>query len=83
MCWCLFNACVKRFRSQPFFTSFHDTFEDVFGRRGGGITIELGSWEVISAFSKKAGSVCIIFDGQKLCVTYIERYYAKLTSSSI
>ena len=41
MCWCLFNACVKRFRSQPFFTSFHDTFEDVFGRRGGGITIEL------------------------------------------
>ena len=60
MCWCLFNACVKRFRSQPFFTSFHDTFEDVFGRRGGGITIELGSWEVLSAFSKKL----VIFDGQ-------------------
>ena len=53
MCWFLFNAYVKRFRSQPFFTSFHDTFEDVFGRGGGGITIELGSWEVFSAFSKK------------------------------
>ena len=53
MCWFLFNACVKRFRGQPFFTSVHDTFEDVFGRGGGGITIELGSWEVFSAFSKK------------------------------
>ena len=62
MCWCLFNACVKRFRSQPFFTSFHDTFEDVFGRRGGGITIELGSWEVFSAFSKKAGYALSLMD---------------------
>ena len=33
---------MKRFRSQPFSTSFHDTFEDVFGRGGGGITTELG-----------------------------------------
>ena len=62
MCWCLFNACVKRFRSQPFFTSFHDTFEDVFGRRGGGITIELGSWEVFSAFSKKSGYALSLMD---------------------
>ena len=53
MCWFLFNACVKRFRSQPFFTSVHDAFEGVFGRGGGGITIELGSWEVFSAFPKK------------------------------
>ena len=28
---------------------------NVSGRGGGGITIELGSWEVFSAFSKKAG----------------------------
>ena len=56
MCWFLFNACVKRFRSQPFFTSVHDAFEDVFGRGGGGITIELGSWEVFSALSKKVMS---------------------------
>ena len=62
MCWCLFNACVKRFRSQPFFSSFHDTFEDVFGRRGGGITIELGSWEVFSAFSKKVGYALSLMD---------------------
>ena len=55
MCWFLFNACVKRFHSRPFFTSVHDAFEDVFGRGGGGITIELGSWEVFPAFSKKAG----------------------------
>ena len=53
MCWFLFNAYVKRFRSQPFFTSFHNTFEDFFGRGGSGITIELGSWEVFPAFSKK------------------------------
>ena len=53
MRWFLFSAYVKRFRSQPFFTSFHDTFEDVFGRGGGGITIELATWEVFSAFSKK------------------------------
>ena len=62
MCWCLFNACVKRFRSQPFFTLFHDTFEDVFGRRRGGITIEPGSWQVFSAFSKKAGYALSLMD---------------------
>ena len=56
---------MKRFRSQPFFASFHDTFEDVFGRVGSGITIELGSWEVFSAFSKKG--LCVIFQGKKLC----------------
>ena len=44
---------MKGFYSQPFFTSFYDTFEDVFGRGGGGITIELGNWEVFSALSKK------------------------------
>ena len=43
---------MKRFCSQPFFTSFHDTFEDVFGGGGGGITIGVGNWEVFSAFSK-------------------------------
>ena len=47
------QCMVKRFYSQPFFTSFYDTFEDDFGRGGGGITIELGSWEVFSALSKK------------------------------
>ena len=53
ICWFLFNACVKRFRSHPFFTSFHDSFEDVFEGGGGGITIEPGSWEVFFAYSKK------------------------------
>ena len=45
---------MKRFRSQPFFTSFHDTFENVFGRGGGGITIELGDR---SFFIRKGGLV--------------------------
>ena len=48
--------CMGEAFSQPtlfhFIFHFHDTFEDVFGRGGGGITIELGSWEVFPAFSK-------------------------------
>ena len=56
---------MKGFYSQPFFTSFYDTFEDVFGRGGGGITIELGNWEVFSGLSKKG--YALYFKEKKLC----------------
>ena len=82
ICWFLFNACVKRFRSQPFFTSFHDTFADVFGGGGGGITIELGNWEVFSAHSKKGYALSFNDTGLRWPRSKV-LIYAKITSPSI
>lgn len=41
---------------------FYDIFENVFGRGGGGIMIELGSWEVFFVFFKKVGYVLFLKD---------------------